>query len=203
MKGNGSAPLKDSYGEDRAMESGEQIDENGENTIDPREDPILNIGLDRHNSSNDSKDQDETSSSRSEPILSVSNPPSHLVSLSAQHLDPDRPEKLLLFKGKLNGHKCTILIDGGANNNFVSETFRRKTNLPTVATTTPTSVSMGDVFPNGMDPEGFPDFPAPPPPPFRRPLLTRHRGEDYVDTAGVNQQRSHRLPSGTRSHPQR
>eukprot|EP00798_Chlamydomonas_sp_ICE-L_P019411 gene19411-biopygen28256 len=38
------------------------------------------------------------------------------------------------------------------------------------------------VFPNNMDPEGFP-----PPPPPRRPLLTRHRGEDYVDTAGVNQ----------------
>jgi len=32
------------------------------------------------------------------------------------------------------------------------------------------------VFPNGMDPEGFPDFPVPHPPPPRRLLLTRHRG---------------------------
>eukprot|EP00798_Chlamydomonas_sp_ICE-L_P004217 gene4217-14331_t len=101
-------------------------------------------GLDRFCSTNDCKDEDEVSTSKSATSPGTGNQSDHLVSLASQHQDPDQPEKLLLFQGSISGIKCTILVDGGATNNFISERFRKQAKLATVEITSPMSVAMGD-----------------------------------------------------------
>eukprot|EP00798_Chlamydomonas_sp_ICE-L_P007266 gene7266-378_t len=120
------------------------IDEINGTNPSPCEDPVSQIGLDRFCSTNDCKDEDEVSTSKSATSPGTGNQSDHLVSLASQHQDPDQPEKLLLFQGSISGIKCTILVDGGATNNFISERFRKQAKLATVEITSPMSVAMGD-----------------------------------------------------------
>lgn len=122
------------------------IDENGSPTPELHHAIVHQVVMERLASQYDCRDEEETSTSQStqsEP-LSGSLSPSHLMYLADQRTDPDQPEKLLLYQGHVNGVKCRILIDGGATNNFISERFRKKVGLPTVALTRETEVSLGD-----------------------------------------------------------
>eukprot|EP00798_Chlamydomonas_sp_ICE-L_P031110 gene31110-6241_t len=109
-----------------------------------RQDNYPSQRLDRFCSTNDCKDEDEVSTSKSATSPGTGNQSEHLLSLASQHQDPDQPEKLLLFQGSISGIKCTILVDGGATNNFISERFRKQAKLATVEITSPMSVAMGD-----------------------------------------------------------
>eukprot|EP00798_Chlamydomonas_sp_ICE-L_P010046 gene10046-7938_t len=109
-----------------------------------RQDNYPSQRLDRFCSTNDCKDEDEVSTSKSATSPGTGNQSDHLVSLASQHQDPDQPEKLLLFQGSISGIKCTILVDGGATNNFISERYRKQAKLATVEITSPMSVAMGD-----------------------------------------------------------
>ena len=87
---------------------------------------------------------DEETSSSSTPRSHVSRH-AELGFLSALGEDaPPEHDTLLIYRAKLNGHACLVLVDSGATANFVSENFVRRCRIRTCPRTQQTEVAMGD-----------------------------------------------------------
>lgn len=115
--------------------SGEEASSSGLHLL-PKSTPRVNFMGDNNNPTNNSPDEDVHTPP---PQEEINNAPMYLGNLFLSPLDPKR---LLVLKGTFAGRQAEILVNGGAQGNFVSTSFVKKHRLHAHKKSRPTSVAL-------------------------------------------------------------